>query len=1293
MTRNGSTRRFPDRLLDERILVLDGAMGTMIQRLGLDEEGFRGRRFASHSQPLLGNNDVLCLTQPELVGDIHRAYLDAGADIVETNTFSATRFPMAEYGVEDAVAEINRAAARIARRAADECTARTPSKPRFVAGVLGPMNRTASISPDVDDPGARNVTFEELRRAYGEQARALVEGGVDLLLIETVFDTLNAKAAIFAVLETLDATEPTGAGARRGGVHPARLPVMISGTITDQSGRTLSGQTPEAFYNSVRHAAPLAVGLNCALGPRALRPYLQELSAVCEFPTSCHPNAGLPNAFGDYDLSPDDMARTMGDFARAGYLNIAGGCCGTDPEHVAAIAQAVDGVTPRRPPRLPARTRLAGLEPLDIGPDSLFVNVGERANVTGSRRFARLVRDGAFEEALDVVRQQVRNGAQVVDVNMDEGLLDSEAAMVRFLNLMASEPEISRVPVMIDSSRWEVLEAGLRCVQGKPIVNSISLKDGEDAFLHQARLARRYGAAVVVMAFDEEGQAATADRKAEICARSYDLLVRKAGTPPEDIVFDPNIFAVATGIEEHDDYALAYFEAVRRIKESLPHALVSGGVSNVSFSYRGSHGVREAMHSAFLYHATRAGMDMGIVNAGAIAVYDEIPADLLQAVEDVLFNRDAQATDRLTAMADRYRTAKASEAEDLSWRDGPVEARLRHALVHGATDYVDEDVEEARLAANRALDVIEGPLMAGMNAVGDLFGSGKMFLPQVVKSARVMKRAVARLVPHLEREKTDGDGPAAGDGATAGAGRRSAGRILLATVKGDVHDIGKNIVGVVLQCNGYEVHDLGVMTPAETILAKAREVDAEIVGLSGLITPSLDQMVHVASEMERAGMDVPLLVGGATTSRVHTAVKIEERYSGPVVHVSDASRCAGVAGKLLDPAGRRAYAARVREEYEGIRRRRAAARPRSPRLSLEAARANRLELDWRRHSPVRPSFLGVRTFPAERTGRASEPTSLSRPVAARGHGAAASPSVAAARSYDLEELASRVDWTPFFRAWELDGAFPDILSDPIAGPEATRLHEDATALLGRIRRDRLLAARAAIGLYPANAVGDDIVLWADESRKEPAAVFPCLRQQFRKGARRPNLSLADFVAPADSGVRDYAGVFVVTAGEGAAELAARFEAEGDDYQAIMVKALADRLAEAFAERMHERVRREFWGYAAGESLSNRQLIAEEYAGIRPAPGYPACPDHEQKRAIFDLLDAESIGVSLTESCAMAPAASVCGLYVGHPDAFYFGVGRIGADQLADYAARRGTTAENAARWLGSSAPEDSSGRG
>ena len=1248
------------RILDRRILVLDGAMGTMIQDRGLSEADFRGDHFASHSCSLAGNNDVLSLTRPDVIGDIHRAYLAAGTDVIETNTFSATRFPMAEYGLEDAVAEINLAAARVAREAADECSARTPEKPRFVAGVLGPMNRTASISPDVNDPAARDTTFEELRAAYGEQVVALVEGGVDLLMVETVFDTLNAKAAIFAILEA-------GAG----------LPVMISGTITDQSGRTLTGQTPEAFWNSVRHAEPLAVGLNCALGPEALRPYLQELSSVSECRVSCHPNAGLPNAFGGYDLSPEKMARAMGDFARSGLLNFAGCCCGAGPEHVAAIAEAVEGVPPRKLPKLPVETRLAGLEPLNVGPGSLFVNVGERTNVTGSRRFAGLIRAGEYEAALEVARQQVRNGAQIVDVNMDEGMLDSEAAMVRFLNLMASEPEISRVPVMIDSSRWEVIEAGLRCVQGKPVVNSISLKDGEEAFREQARLARRYGAAVVVMAFDEVGQADTADRKTEICARSYDILVRQEGFPPEDVIFDPNIFAVATGIAEHDEYAAAFVEATRRIKATLPHALVSGGVSNVSFSFRGSHGVREAMHSAFLYHATQAGMDMGIVNAGAVAVYDEIPPELLQAVEDVLFNRAEGATERLTALADRYRGSVAEDADDLSWRDAPVESRLRHALVHGVAEFVEEDVEEARQGAERALHVIEGPLMAGMNAVGDLFGAGKMFLPQVVKSARVMKRAVARLVPHLEREKAAGDGD------------RSAGKIVLATVKGDVHDIGKNIVGVVLQCNNYEVFDLGVMAPAEAILAKAREVGADVVGLSGLITPSLDQMVHVASEMERTGMTVPLLIGGATTSRVHTAVKIEERYSGSTVHVLDASRCPGVVGKLLDKGGRTAYAAGVREEYEAIRRRRlGTARQREPLLPLEAARKNRLKLDWTSRRPVRPTFLGKRMFPGGR-GRGSASAAGAAGFAVHGHGSAAAPSISPpARSYDLAELAERIDWTPFFRTWELKGSYPDILSDPEVGAQATSLHEDALALLRRIRREGLLRARAVIGLYPAASDGDDLVLFADESRRERAAVFPCLRQQFRKGAGRPNLSLADFVAPAGTGTLDYAGAFVVTAGHGAADLAAAFEAEGDDYHAILTKALADRLAEAFAERMHERVRKEFWGYATGESLANSQLIAEEYAGIRPAPGYPACPDHAHKQTIFALLEAERIGVSLTESWAMAPAASVAGLYLGHPESFYFGVGRVGGDQLEEYGARSGVAVEEAARRLGPSLADD-----
>ncbi len=1308
-------------------------MGTMIQRHDLTEADFRGDRFRAHPTPLLGNNDLLSLTRPDVIGEIHRAYLAAGADIIETNTFSSTRIPMSDYGVTDAVGEINLASARIAREAADEYTARTPDRPRFVAGILGPMNRTASISSDVNDPGARDVTFEELRRAYAEQVRALIEGGADILMVETVFDTLNAKAALFAILQEFD----------RAGI---RLPLMISGTITDQSGRTLTGQTPEAFYNSLRHARPLAFGLNCALGPDALRPYLQELSTVSEFHVSCHPNAGLPNEFGGYDLSPEAMAATMGDFARAGFLNFAGGCCGTTPDHIAAIAEAVDGVAPRRLPTPPRHTRLSGLEPLTIGPDSLFVNVGERTNVTGSRRFARLIGEGDYETAIEVARQQVRGGAQVIDVNMDEGLLDSEAAMVTFLNLLAAEPEIARVPFMIDSSRWEVIEAGLRCVQGKAVVNSISLKDGEADFREKARLIRRYGAAVVIMAFDEEGQAATTDRKVEISTRAYRILVDEEGFPPEDIIFDPNIFAVATGIEEHNDYAVAFIEATARIKESLPHCLVSGGVSNVSFSFRGSHGVREAMHSAFLYHAGRAGMDMGIVNAGAIAVYDDIPPELLRAVEDVLFNRDDGATERLTELAGRYRGSAAAETEDLAWRDARVDARLQHALVHGITDYIEEDTEEARVGSERALQVIEGPLMAGMNRVGDLFGAGKMFLPQVVKSARVMKRAVAWLVPFLEREK-----PAGGE-------ERGARRVVLATVKGDVHDIGKNIVGVVLQCNNYEVFDLGVMVPAERILEHANEVGAHIIGLSGLITPSLDQMVHVASEMERTGMDLPLLIGGATTSRVHTAVKIEQRYSGATVHVLDASRCVAVAGRLLDPVGRTAYVASVREEYEGIRRRRGEARKRAPLMQLAAAQTNRLPLDWSSYRPVRPTFTGTRVFPGTLAGEAgfgashdafarsgNGPQSASRPASdsgarsaasadrglapgsaaglasgsapglasdsgarsasgsgatpatgsgpdapgargrrtpiAQGHGPSASPQSPIARTYDLDELARRIDWTPFFRAWDLKGKYPDILTDSEVGSEATSLHEDALALLRRIRREGLLAARGIVGLYPANADGDDIVLYTDESRSERLAVFPCLRQQFRKPGGRPNLSLADFVAPACSGIRDYVGAFVVTAGEGVAELCARFEAAGDDYQSILAKALADRLAEAFAERLHERVRSEFWGYSAGESLTNSQLVAEEYDGIRPAPGYPASPDHSEKRTLFRLLGAERIGVSLTESCAMMPAASVSGLYIGHPDSFYFGVGRVGRDQLEDYAGRKGMAVDEAEQWL------------
>ncbi len=1239
------------RLLEERILVLDGAMGTMIQRRALGEADFRGDLLADRPTPQLGNNDLLSLTRPDVIGEIHRAYLDAGADIVETNTFSATSIAMADFGVGDAVREINMAAARIAREAADEYTARTPGRPRFVAGIMGPTNRTASISPDVSDPGARSVTFEELRLAYREQARALIEGGVDLLMVETIFDTLNAKAALFAIDEVL-------------GEVGVQLPIMISGTITDQSGRTLSGQTPEAFYNSLRHAEPLAFGLNCALGPLALRPYLHELSNVCENRISCHPNAGLPNELGEYDLTPDEMSATMGEFARDGFLNIVGGCCGTTPEHIRAIAAEVDGVRPRPLPELPRRTRLAGLEPLTIGPESLFVNIGERANVTGSARFARLIAEGDYEEAVEVARQQVRGGAQIIDVNMDEGLLDSARSMRIFLNLVAAEPEIARVPVMVDSSRWEVIEEGLRCVQGKAVVNSISLKDGEEEFRSKARLARRYGAAVVVMAFDEEGQAATEEHKVEICTRAYDILVRQEGFPPEDIVFDPNIFAVATGIEEHDDYAVAYIEAVRRIKATLPHALASGGVSNLSFSFRGIDGVREAMHSVFLYHAGRAGMDMGIVNAGAIAVYDEIPDELREAVEDVVLARRSDATERLIALASSYRDGGGASEEDLAWRDGPVAERLRHALVHGIADHVEEDAEEARRAATRALEVIEGPLMAGMNAVGDLFGAGKMFLPQVVKSARVMKRAVAHLVPHLEREK-------------AGMGGSAAGKVVLATVKGDVHDIGKSIVAVVLECNSYEVVDLGVMAPAEAILATALEAEADIVGLSGLITPSLDQMAHVAAEMERAGMRLPLLIGGATTSRVHTALRIEGRYSGPVVHVQDASRSVAVVGSLLDPARRDGYLARLREEYAELRERRRRTARRAPLLPLGEARARRLELDWSGPAPVRPTLIGNRVLPA------AVATNV-----AHGHTNAAAPEAPRQLSYDLGEIARCIDWTPFFRVWELRGAYPEILSHPEFGTEATSLHRDALELVERLRREGLLRARGVVGLYPANSAGDDIVLYADESRQDPVLVIPTLRQQFEKGGGRPNLALADFVAPASSGVADYAGAFALTAGEGAEELAASYEAEGDVYRSILVRAVADRLAEAFAERLHERVRREIWGYAPQERLSNTQLIREEYAGIRPAPGYPACPDHSTKRTLFRLLGADRIGVTLTESCAMFPAASVSGLYIGHPDSFYFGVGRVGADQLEDYAGRAGMPLAEARRWLSHNLADD-----
>jgi 5-methyltetrahydrofolate--homocysteine methyltransferase len=1214
--------------LGRRILIIDGAMGTMIQRHQLVEEDYRGERFADWPKPLVGASDVLCLTRPAVIRDIHAAYIAAGADLVETNTFSANRISLADYGLEHRAEEINVAAAQLARAAADEAEALDPGRVVWVAGAIGPTNKTASISPDVNDPGARGVSFDELVAAYQEQARGLLRGGADVVMIETAFDTLNAKAALYAVSAVL---EETGLDA----------PVMVSGTITDQSGRTLSGQTAEAFYYSVAHGVQpgpgrrrglLSIGLNCALGIDQLRPFLEELASVSALPISCYPNAGLPNEFGGYDDTPEHMARVTRDFAESGFVNVVGGCCGTTPDHIAAIAEAVAGVSPRAVPEPERRTRLSGLEPLVIGPGSLFVNVGERTNVTGSRRFARLVKEGDYTTAVEVAREQVLGGAQIVDVNMDEGLLDAHAAMTRFLNLLASEPDVARVPVMVDSSDWSVIEAGLKTLQGKGVVNSISMKDGEAAFRERARLVRRYGAAAVVMAFDEQGQADSVERRVEICKRAYRILVEEEGFPPEDVIFDANVFAVATGIEEHERYAIDFIESVRRIKAACPHALTSGGVSNVSFSFRGSPEVREAMHAAFLYHAIAAGLDMGIVNAGALPVYDEIPKDLLGPIEDVLFARTPDATEVLTRIAgERSGTTERRQQEDLSWRDAPVRERLVHALVKGIDQFVEEDAEAARLELGRALEVIEGPLMDGMNVVGDLFGSGRMFLPQVVKSARVMKRAVAHLVPHLEAEQVDAAGK---------------GRVLLATVKGDVHDIGKNIVGVVLQCNGYEVVDLGVMVPAEKILEVAREEEVDVIGLSGLITPSLDQMVHVAKELQRLGFDEPLLIGGATTSKAHTAVKIEQCYTGPTVHVLDASRAVGVVGTLLDRDKRDAFVAGLRSEYEGVRRDRAGRREKSELLPLEEARRRAPGLDWDGYTPPRPASLGVHVFDV--------------PIA---------------------ELRAYIDWTPFFQAWELRGKHPAILDDDVVGAAARTLFADAEAMLARLERDDALRPRAVIGLFPAASVGDDLEVYADESRRHVKAVVHGLRQQFAKGERE-NLCLSDFVAPAGSGRQDWLGAFAVTAGHGVDELVAQHEAAHDDYSAILVKSLADRLAEALAERMHERVRRELWGYAPEESLGNDALIDEAYRGIRPAPGYPACPDHTEKRTLFALLDAEArAGVELTESCAMLPAASVSGWYFAHPAARYFGVGRIGRDQVADYARRKGWSLGEAERWL------------
>jgi 5-methyltetrahydrofolate--homocysteine methyltransferase len=1211
-------------LLNDRILFLDGAMGTMIQRHKLQEADYRGERFADWPSDLKGNNDLLSLTQPHIIRDIHTRYLEAGADIIETNTFNATRVAMADYGMESLAYEINVASTQLAREAADAVTSQSPDKPRFVAGVLGPTNRTASISPDVNDPAFRNISFDELVEAYTEATRGLVDGGADILLIETIFDTLNAKAAVFAVEQFFDDND-------------IRLPVMISGTITDASGRTLTGQVTEAFLNSLRHARPVSIGLNCALGADQLRQYVEELSRIADIRISAHPNAGLPNEFGEYDETPEQIAAELGDWAANGFLNIVGGCCGTTPDHIRAIVAAVSPHPPRPVPEIETQCRLSGLEPCNIGKDSLFVNIGERTNVTGSARFKRLIMEGDYETALDVARQQVESGAQIIDINMDEGMLESQQAMVRFLNLISAEPDISRVPIMIDSSKWDILEAGLKCIQGKGVVNSISLKEGEEEFIRHARLVRRYGAAAIVMAFDETGQADTRARKYEICARAYRILTEQVGFPPEDIIFDPNIFAVATGIEEHNNYGVDFIEATRDIKTNLPHALVSGGVSNVSFSFRGNNPVREAIHAVFLYHAIRNGMDMGIVNAGQLAIYEEIPETLRERVEDVILNRNPDATERLLEIAEDYRgDGKGTVQEDnLEWREWDVNKRLEHALVKGITDFIEEDTEAARQAADRPLHVIEGPLMDGMNVVGDLFGSGKMFLPQVVKSARVMKKAVAYLLPYMDVEKDDKVS--------------SNGRILMATVKGDVHDIGKNIVGVVLQCNSYEVIDLGVMVPAETILKTAREKDVDIIGLSGLITPSLDEMVHIGKEMERLGMDLPLLIGGATTSQIHTSVKIDPQYRGAVIYVADASRAVGVASKLLGADSRKAYIAGIKERYQELRDQRAGQQQERKQSSLVDARANRFQTDWDGYKPAVPTFLGIRVFD----------------------------------DYPLVELVERIDWTPFFRAWELAGKFPGILEDEVVGNEATRLFNDARTMLDKIVREKWLTARAVIGFFPANSnAADDVTLYTDDTRGDVQAVLHFLRQQMNRRNQAPNYSLADFIAPVDSGVKDYLGAFAVTAGIGIEARIAEFEADHDDYSSILLKALADRLAEAFAERMHERVRKEFWGYASAENLRNEELIKESYRGIRPAPGYPACPDHTEKGTLWELIDpVGNAGISLTESFAMAPAASVSGFYFAHPEARYFGTGKIARDQVEDYAARKGMSIEEAERWL------------
>lgn len=1209
--------------LKQRILLIDGGMGTMIQGYKLEEQEYRGERFSEWHCDLKGNNDLLVLSQPQIISEIHHQYLEAGADILETNTFNATTIAMADYDMESLSRDINFAAAKLARTAAGEWTKKTPDKPRYVAGVLGPTNRTCSISPDVNDPGYRNVSFDELVEAYSESTLALIEGGSDLILIETIFDTLNAKACAFAVETVFDELGYS-------------LPVMISGTITDASGRTLSGQTTEAFYNALRHVRPISFGLNCALGPDELRPYVDELSRISECSVSAHPNAGLPNAFGEYDLSPEDMAEHVKEWAQSGFLNLIGGCCGTTPEHIRQMAQAVENITPRALPELPIACRLSGLEPLTISKESLFVNVGERTNVTGSARFKRLIKEELYDEALSVAQEQVENGAQIIDINMDEGMLDAEACMVRFLNLCASEPEISKVPVMVDSSKWEVIEAGLKCIQGKGIVNSISLKEGKEKFVEQAKLVRRYGAAVIVMAFDEVGQADTRERKIEICTNAYNILVDEVGFPPEDIIFDPNIFAVATGIDEHNNYAVDFIEAVGDIKRTLPHAMISGGVSNVSFSFRGNNYVREAIHAVFLYHCFKNGMDMGIVNAGQLEIYDNVPEDLREAVEDVVLNRRDDSTERLLDIATEYLERAVGKVEDksaLEWRTWPVEKRLEHSLVKGITDFIVEDTEEARTNASRPIEVIEGPLMDGMNVVGDLFGEGKMFLPQVVKSARVMKQAVAHLEPFINASKEAGS---------------TNGKILLATVKGDVHDIGKNIVGVVLQCNNYEIIDLGVMVPCEKILKVAKEENVDIIGLSGLITPSLDEMVHVAKEMERQGFDLPLLIGGATTSKAHTAVKIEQNYNQPVVYVNNASRAVGVCTSLLSNELKPAFIEKLDLDYDRVRDQHNRKTPRTKPITLEEARANRVEIDWQAYTPPAPKKPGVHIFD----------------------------------DVDIATLKDYIDWTPFFMTWSLMGKYPAILDHEEVGDEAKRLYQDANELLDRVEREGLLKVRGMCALFPANSVDDDIEVYSDESRTEVLDILHNLRQQTAK-PKGFNYCLSDYIAPKSSGKADWIGGFAVTGGIGERELADDYKAKGDDYNAIMIQAVADRLAEAFAEYLHEKVRKDIWGYAVDENLSNDELIREKYQGIRPAPGYPACPEHTEKGTLWTLMNVEeAIGMSLTSSYAMWPGASVSGMYFSHPDSRYFAIAQIQQDQVESYADRKGWDKLEAEKWLG-----------